>query len=91
MSDTPTTTVLSVRVSLDERALLESAAEQSRTSLSEFVRRKSLEAAEVDVLSRNVVTIPAKDWDKFESWLHEKPRGNQRLKKLAALKPTWKR
>jgi len=34
--------VLSVRVSQDERALLEAAAEQSRTPLSEFVRRKAL-------------------------------------------------
>ncbi|MGX7743417.1 hypothetical protein M9H71_12335 [Rhodopseudomonas parapalustris] len=41
--------------------MLEAAAEQSRTSLSEFVRWKSVEAAEIDVLSRSVVTMPAKD------------------------------
>jgi uncharacterized protein (DUF1778 family) len=87
----PSTTILSVRVSADERALLEAAAEQSRTSLSDFIRRKSLEAAEVDVLARSVVTIPAKDWEKFEGWLHAKPRAVTGLKKLAARKPTWER
>ncbi len=61
------TSVLSVRINADERALLEAAAEQAHTSLSEFVRRKSLEAAEIDVLNRNMITIPAQDWEAFES------------------------
>jgi uncharacterized protein (DUF1778 family) len=91
MSDPSNTTVLSVRVSPDERALLEAAAEQSRTSLSDFIRRKSLEAAEVDVLSRSVVTIPAKDWKRFESWLKTKPRRIAALRRLAATKPSWER
>jgi uncharacterized protein (DUF1778 family) len=59
------TVVLSVRVSAEERALLEAASSGSRTSLSDFVRRKALEAAEVEVLERNIVTIPAKDWEAF--------------------------
>lgn len=37
----PATSVLSVRVSPDERAILEAAAQQSRTSLSDFVRRRA--------------------------------------------------
>ena len=40
-----TTSILSVRVSPGERAILEPAAEQAHTSLSEFVRRKALELA----------------------------------------------
>ncbi|UYO55483.1 DUF1778 domain-containing protein [Rhodopseudomonas palustris] len=91
MDQPNTTTVLSVRVSREERAMLEAAAEQSRTSLSEFVRRKSVEAAEIDVLSRGVVTIPAKDWEAFESWLATPPEPNPALQKLARLKPTWDR
>jgi uncharacterized protein (DUF1778 family) len=85
------TTVLSVRVSREERAILEAAAEQSRTSLSEFMRRKALEAAEIDVLNRSVVTIPAKDWDAFEQWVKATPAGNPALEKLARLKPTCER
>lgn len=44
----PTASMLSVRVNAAERAILEAAAEQSRTSLSEFVRSKALESAQID-------------------------------------------
>ena len=44
---TSPTQVLSVRVSVSERDLLESAAAQGRTNLSDFVRRKAIEAAEI--------------------------------------------
>jgi uncharacterized protein (DUF1778 family) len=86
-----TTSVLSVRVNSDERAILEAAAEQSRTSLSDFVRRKALEAAEAEVLNRTVVTIPAKDWDAFESWLNRPAKSIPALKKLARATPSWER
>ena len=43
---TASAAVLSVRVSASERALLEAAAEQASTNLSDFVRRRALEAAE---------------------------------------------
>ena len=86
-----TTSVLSVRVNPEERAILEAAAEQSRTSLSDFVRRKALEAAEADVLNRTVVTIPAKDWDAFESWLNRPAKSIPALKKLARITPSWER
>jgi uncharacterized protein (DUF1778 family) len=84
MADQPssTTSILSVRVNADERALLEAAAEQSRTSLSGFVRRKALEAAEANVLNRSVVTIPTKDWDAFESWLNRPAKSIPALKRL---------
>ena len=68
----------------DERALLEAAAEQSGASLSEFMRRKSVEAAEMDVLNRSVVAIPAKDWEAFETWINRPAETKERLAKLAA-------
>lgn len=67
------TTVLSVRVNAEERAVLEAAAAQARTSLSDFVRRTAVDAAEADVLTRTVVTIPAKDWEAFEAWAARPP------------------
>jgi uncharacterized protein (DUF1778 family) len=60
--------VLSVRLNDEERALLEAASSQARTNVSDFVRRKALEAAETDVLERRIITIPAKDWERFEAW-----------------------
>ena len=90
-SPSSTTSILSVRVNAEERAVLEAAAEQSRTSLSDFVRRKAVEAAEVDVLNRVIVTIPAKDWEAFESWVNRPAETIPGLKKLARLTPTWER
>jgi uncharacterized protein (DUF1778 family) len=83
--------VLSVRLSDQERALLEAASSQSRTNLSDFVRRKALEAAEADVLEHRVVTIPAKDWERFEAWATQPARAIAGLKELARRPPTWRK
>jgi uncharacterized protein (DUF1778 family) len=85
----PATSVLSVRVSTGERAILEAAAEQSRTSLSDFVRRSALESAELEVLNRSTVTIPAKDWDAFEAWVRRPAEAIPALTELARRTPTW--
>ena len=82
-----TTLVLSVRINEDERALLESASERAGMSVIEFVRRKALEAAEIDVMNRRVVTIPAKDWAAFEAWADRPPRAIKRLKEAARKTP----
>ena len=85
------TTVLSVRVSQEERAILEAASEQAHTSLSDFVRRKAVDAAECDVLERRIVTIPANDWETFESWSSRPAQEIPAIKELAARAPTWQR
>lgn len=86
-----TSTVLSVRVSREERAILEAASEQARTSLSEFVRRKAVDAAESEMLERRVVVIAAKDWEAFEAWAARPAEENPALKELAGTEPTWRR
>ena len=86
-----TTSVLSVRVSKQERALLEAASELARTSLSEFIRRKALDAAEADIVERRIVTIPAKDWEAFEAWTNRPAREIKGLKDLAGKAPTWRK
>src|SRR2546425_9201652 len=86
-----TTLVLSVRVNEKERALLEAASELSRTSLSDFVRRKALDAAEADILERRIVTIPAKSWEAFEAWANRPPQEIAGLKDLARTAPTWQK
>lgn len=90
-TQTSSTVVVSVRVSSDERALLETASQQARTSLSDFIRRKALEAAETDVLGRAIVTIPAQDWQAFESWLAAPPRNVPGLADLAKRKASWEK
>jgi uncharacterized protein (DUF1778 family) len=86
-----TTSVLSVRVSEEERTLLEAASKQARTSLSDFIRRKSLEAAEIDLLERPVVTIPVENWEAFEAWADRPPRTIAELEELSRTNPTWRR
>jgi len=83
--------ILSVRLSEDERALLEAASSQARTNVSDFVRRKALEAAEIDVLERRIVTIPAKDWKRFEAWATKPARRIEALDELARRPPTWRK
>jgi uncharacterized protein (DUF1778 family) len=82
--------ILSVRVSPAERSMLEAAAAQARSSLSEFVRRKAVEAAEAEILDRSVVTIPAADWARFEAWVDAPAKDVPALRKLAARKPVWR-
>lgn len=81
--------VVSVRVSPSERDLLEAAAEQARTSLSDFIRRRAIEAAEMEVLDYRVVTIPAEQWEKFEAWVGSPAKEVPALRKLAASRPVW--
>jgi len=88
---TMATTVLSVRVSDDERAILESASAQARTNLSDFVRRKALEAAEIDVMERRIVIIPAQDWEAFEAWVNRPAEHLSAIAELARRDPTWQK
>jgi len=83
--------VLSVRVNASERALLEAAAEHASTSLSDFVRRRALEAAESDPLDRRIVTIAAKDWARFEAWASALAREVPALRKLSTTRPVWQK
>jgi uncharacterized protein (DUF1778 family) len=83
--------ILSVRVNPAERALLEAAAEQAHTTLSDFVRRRALESAEVEILNRSLVTIPAKDWDLFEAWVKRPAEQVPALVELARRRPSWER
>lgn len=80
---------LSVRVTSDERSLLERAAEQSRTNLSDFIRRKAVEAAEIEVLDKRVTTIPAEKWEEFEKWAASPAKDVPVLRELASKRPAW--
>ena len=83
--------ILSVRVSTQERQLLEDAAEQSRTSLSDFVRRTALDAAEEELMERRVVMIPADKWEALEEWMNAPAKDVSALRELAQSASTWER
>lgn len=81
---------VSVRVSQRERELLEAAAAQANTNLSDFMRRKAVEAAEIELLQRTVVAIPAERWKEFEAWVNEPPKEVPELRELAETNPAWR-
>jgi uncharacterized protein (DUF1778 family) len=83
------TTVLSVRVSAEERAILEAASENARTNISDFVRRKALDAAEIDFMERRTIVIPTEHWEQFETWLHRPGEVIPEIQQLMRTKPPW--
>lgn len=81
--------MISVRMSEAERGLLEDAAQGARTSLSDFVRRSVLEAAELALMTRQQVTIPPDRWAEFEAFAKAPARRIPALAELAAAPPAW--
>jgi uncharacterized protein (DUF1778 family) len=84
-------TVSSVRLNDRERAILEAASSQARTTVSDFVRRKALEAAELEIMERRGITIPAKGWERFEAWAAQPAWDIPALRKLFAVTPAWRK
>lgn len=71
--------------------MLEAAAADEHTTLSEFMRRMAVRAAETALVHRNRVIIPAKDWEAFEAWIDGPAADNPGLAGLAGRKPAWER
>jgi len=82
--------ILSVRLSPPERELLQSAAQNAHTTISDFVRRKALEAAEMDLFTNPVIAIPAENWAAIEAWVEAPARDIPELRRLAGRKPVWR-
>jgi uncharacterized protein (DUF1778 family) len=85
------TPVLSIRLSADERRLLQAAADQGRATISEFVRRHALDAAEIELMDRRRIVISSKDWERVEAFVARPPRGIPAVRKLLATKPVWEK
>ncbi len=83
------TSVISVRVSNNERHLLDEAAGKARTNLSDYVRRQALDAAEMFLMTRSVIKIPMARWVELEAWLERPAKVNENLSELAQSKPVW--
>ena len=81
--------VISVRMTEAERGMLEEAAGGARISLSDFVRRSALEAAELALIARTEVVIAAEDWAAFEAFAAVPAREVPPLAQLARSRPAW--
>ena len=80
--------VLSVRVSASECALLEAAAEQASTSLSDLVRRRALDATESGLLNRCIVTMLAGTGPGLKPGPARRRRKYRRFKNCPRLAPS---
>lgn len=79
-------TTINVSLTDQDRQLVETAARRAGTSLTEFMRRSAIDAAELEIMDRRIVTIPTRDWEKLEAWACKPPRAVQALAALAAKK-----
>ena len=59
--------------------------------LSDFTHRKSLEAAELEMLNRSTVAIPANDWEAFEAWIGRPAEVIPALTELGRRASSWER
>jgi len=84
------TSVVSVRVSDTERTLLESAADTAKTNLSDFIRRRAIEAAEEDLMERRIITLSPEAWEMFEANMRERPRRIEAVAKLMERTRAWR-
>ena len=85
------TAILSVRVSPDEKGMLQAAANEARSTVSEFMRRKALEGAEMELIERRIITIDVDQWEAFESRLSASAKTIPALQELFDRKPVWER
>jgi len=85
------TSVLSVRVSSDEKAVLQRAADESRASISEFIRRSALDAAEDALMARTRIVIPPEGWAEIEALMEAPSEAVPELWELAGRTPPWRR
>jgi uncharacterized protein (DUF1778 family) len=82
--------ILSVRVTPSERDPLLATAELAHTNLSEFVCHKALEAPEMDVFDRRIVTIPAEDLGEVRELGRRVRQEGGRFAELAETRPAWR-
>lgn len=81
---------ISVRFGDRDLRIIEAGAENARTNLSDYIRRKCIEGAEIDLLQRSIVTIPAANWDKFEAWANKPAKRVKGLRELAKTRLAWR-
>jgi len=87
----PTSTILSVRVSPDEKTMIQHAAAEARSTVAEFMRRKAVEGAELELMERRVVQIDPDQWATFETMLDAPATDNTALQELSQRTPSWER
>ena len=74
------TSIINLKVTAEQKELLEKAASSAGFSLSYFVLSKSLEAAWENAASDNQLVLSDRDWELFVSLMENPPEPNEALK-----------
>ncbi len=81
---TPKSDRLQLRISPDEKTLIEQAAAISGQTISEFVLANVRDAAFNKVVDRRLIELGEDDWTALNRRLEETPRVNEGLRRLLA-------
>jgi uncharacterized protein (DUF1778 family) len=75
---------ISLRLSPQAKRKLERAAAYSDKTLTDFVVDVALQKADVIVREHEVITLSAKEWERFQALLLHPPKPNTKLKQTLA-------
>lgn len=79
---TPRSEKLDIRITPHAKQLLQEAANERHTTISQFVLDNALSAAREVLAERNQVVLNSEQWEKFLEALDEPPRAHPRMKRL---------
>lgn len=72
---------INLRLNRDAKRTIERAAAYSDKTLTDFVVDAALQTAEAVVRKKEVVTLTADEWDRFQAMLLNPPSPNKRLRR----------
>ena len=73
---------IDIRIAPDAKRLLQEAARERHTTISQFVLDTALSAAREVLAERNQISLNAEQWEKFVAALDAPPRLHPRMKRL---------
>lgn len=80
---------LSIRIQSSQRSLIERAAQEAGTTVSDFVRDAALREAQTTIPERTGSVLDPKAWGTFIEALDASPPDNPRLRNLMTRKAPW--
>jgi|SRR5215469_4466932 uncharacterized protein (DUF1778 family) len=80
---------INLRVSLNQKALIDRAADALGRSRSDFMLEAACREAESVLLDRRYFTLPEDQFKRFNAMLDRPPANNQRLARLLRTKAPW--
>ena len=80
---------LATRFDLEEYALMQAVAQEAHLTITEYIRRATVEDAETRILDRRLVSSPVTAWDTFQAWADTDPAAEPMVGRMASMGATW--